>query len=442
MIKGRRQVFFALLLLLIAALVPSFASAQASLQVPLEFDFLSPGARSLALGSAFVALADDATAAFTNPAGLTILLVPEVAAEGRGRRIDTRFLERGRLSGTPTNQGIDTVTGARYGTVSSSNFSPGYVSFVYPYKNKLAVAAYRHEVTNVAADFETQGVFQFNTGVGGTVRETALQAHQEMDILNYGVSFAVRPATTVSIGAGLSLYTLNLDALYTRYVTFPIETAASYDPARATFEARLTGDDTAIGVNVGALWMPRRAFQAGVVYRKAPSFEFTQTLRDLPSGTPSATSGTFHVPDAFAIGAVARPSTATMVTVEYRFVQYSSLKDYIDVQARPSGRQDQFSIDNANEFHVGVEYVFVGIPHTPAVRGGYWRDPAHSVNFTPNSPGDQTDERFAAYLPGSDAASHVTFGGGVPISTKFEINGAGDISSKRSFLSISAVVRF
>jgi hypothetical protein len=42
-----------------------------------QFDFLNPGARSLALGSAFIAVADDATAAFTNPAGLTFLVKPE-----------------------------------------------------------------------------------------------------------------------------------------------------------------------------------------------------------------------------------------------------------------------------------------------------------------------------------------------------------------------------
>ena len=35
-----------------------------------QFSFSNPGARSLGLGGAFVALAADATAAFANPAGL------------------------------------------------------------------------------------------------------------------------------------------------------------------------------------------------------------------------------------------------------------------------------------------------------------------------------------------------------------------------------------
>ncbi len=51
--------------------------------VTLEFSFSNPGARSLGFGGAFVALADDATAAYANPAGLVQLVEPEVSVEGR-----------------------------------------------------------------------------------------------------------------------------------------------------------------------------------------------------------------------------------------------------------------------------------------------------------------------------------------------------------------------
>ena len=36
-----------------AALLPADVLAQTSLQIPLQFDFLNPGAKSLALGGAF-----------------------------------------------------------------------------------------------------------------------------------------------------------------------------------------------------------------------------------------------------------------------------------------------------------------------------------------------------------------------------------------------------
>src|SRR5437867_8648623 len=38
-----------------------------------RFNFINPGARSLGLGGAFISLADDATAAQANPAGMTNL---------------------------------------------------------------------------------------------------------------------------------------------------------------------------------------------------------------------------------------------------------------------------------------------------------------------------------------------------------------------------------
>src|SRR3954468_3606225 len=49
----------------------------------LQFNFGNPGARSLAMGGAFLGLADDASAAESNPAGLTILRKPEISIEGR-----------------------------------------------------------------------------------------------------------------------------------------------------------------------------------------------------------------------------------------------------------------------------------------------------------------------------------------------------------------------
>ena len=62
---------------------PGSVFAQAELPPTFEFSFSNPGARSIGFGGAFAALADDATAAFANPAGLVQLVDPEVSIEGR-----------------------------------------------------------------------------------------------------------------------------------------------------------------------------------------------------------------------------------------------------------------------------------------------------------------------------------------------------------------------
>ena len=83
--------------------------------MPMQFDFLPPGARSVGMGTAFVAAADDATAAFTNPAGLARLGRREVGAELRFKRLASPYLSGGRISGDMTRVGLDTVPVPTYG---------------------------------------------------------------------------------------------------------------------------------------------------------------------------------------------------------------------------------------------------------------------------------------------------------------------------------------
>jgi long-subunit fatty acid transport protein len=417
--------------------------AQASLQVPLEFDFLNPGARSLSLGSAFVALADDATAAFTNPAGLTALSRPEVSIEGRGRRIESRFLDRGRLSGPLTNVGIDVISGPQYGTAVDSTFSPTFLSFVYPYRNKFAVAVYRHELTASSDTFRTQGVFQFVPALGADVRETPLAATRDLTVTNYGGAFAYRPTATLTIGGGFSAFHLSLDSTFTRYSASPFTAAATYDPVSSVFETKQSADDNAFGGSIGFLWKPIRQFQLGAVARRGPAFQWQQAVRDLPSGTPAVTAGLFRIPTVIAVGFALRPTDNVTFTFEDTYVDYKALTDdYIAIQAGPSGRQARFVIDANNQVHAGVEYVLTTLPKTPGIRLGYWLDPAHSIVYEAPSTPDLTDSRFAAYLPPETALHHFTFGAGLPISDKLELNIAADLSARRKFYSGLAVLRF
>lgn len=67
-----------------------------------------------------MALADDATAAFANPAGLVQLVRPEVSVEGRHWSFSTPFTLGGRAEGLPSGFGIDNVVGLRTATSDTS----------------------------------------------------------------------------------------------------------------------------------------------------------------------------------------------------------------------------------------------------------------------------------------------------------------------------------
>ena len=139
-----------MLLAALIVLAPRTGLAQTSLQIPLQFDFLNPGAKSLAVGGAFAGLADDATATFANPAGLTQLGASEVSVEFRGSWVTTQFLQAGRLSGTVTNIGDDTIAGAVFGDSSGSHFGVGFAAGVYTHpSHRWVIAGYRHELARV-----------------------------------------------------------------------------------------------------------------------------------------------------------------------------------------------------------------------------------------------------------------------------------------------------
>ena len=149
--KAQRLVFVVLGAVLIA---PAIAFAQETPST-FEFSFSNPGARSLGLGGAFSALADDATAAFANPAGLVQLASLEVSAELRHWRYSTPYIVGGRFEGEPTGIGLDSTDGLRTAVSEEQLTGLSFLSFVYP-SWSWSFAVYRHELANFRAQTATQ----------------------------------------------------------------------------------------------------------------------------------------------------------------------------------------------------------------------------------------------------------------------------------------------
>ncbi|MFC1733097.1 UPF0164 family protein, partial [candidate division KSB1 bacterium] len=77
--SSRANILCAVLLNIIIVTAPLSLKAQGFAKYAGEFLAIGVGARPQALGSAFVAIADDATAAYWNPAGLAQLDYPQVS---------------------------------------------------------------------------------------------------------------------------------------------------------------------------------------------------------------------------------------------------------------------------------------------------------------------------------------------------------------------------
>lgn len=429
---------------LLVALNSSVAAAQTTAQLPLQFDFLNPGARSLALGGAFIGAADDATTAFANPAGLPSLSRVELSGEIRYRRIETPFLQGGRVSGTITGIAPDTVQGPIYGTEVDDHVSPAFFSFVMP-AGRVTFAAYIHELVRIDNAFSSAGPFQRATFFGvvtDRVRDLPISGSRQVTIRNYGGAAGIRLHERFALGGGISVYTFDLEASFARY-NFESDIYSAPDTDIATSTAVQEGDDVGLGANVGALWSPAGPVKIGFTYRYGPRFDFTQHDRIPLENFDLVREGRFKVPDVFGVGVEWRVSQSLRVLFDYDRVQYSQLKeDFVNIQALASGRPDQLRIDDGNELHGGVEYVFLQAPKPFALRAGAWFDPDHSIRYEPTPANDRLDALYSATLPGGDDLVHFTFGGGIVFSNHVEVNAGADVSSRTTAVTGSAVVRF
>jgi long-subunit fatty acid transport protein len=462
--RVRRTSALAICLALSAGSV--FAQSGQTAQIPLQFDFLDPGARSLGIGSAFVAVADDATAAFTNPAGLTFLVKPEVSAEFRYRRLDTPFLFGGRLNGAVTNTRGDTIAGPSYATSTDSSARPYFLSFVYPGK-RWAVSAYRHELVRQDNSFQSNGAF---VAAGQIAAQMAgLTGARHVSVETYGGALAYRLTERVLAGVGVAIYHFDLT---TDSHQLGHDASGAAIPVAGASAVTQQGSGTSVAANLGLLFPVHPKLRLGVVFRQGLSFDFTQVdtyfgsptdtglgclgcVATIPIAGPDPTpspslspprvrslSGRFRTPQVFGLGALVKPMDNLSFSIDYDRVLYSRLKDdFISFQIRED-LQNVVNIQDGNEMHVGAEYVFTRVAHTPGVRAGFWYDPDHSVHYTSDNTNSLQDLQLKAIFPGGESVLHYCFGFGVPVSPKFEVNMGADLAKNRRYVSASLVARF
>src|SRR5262249_22752122 len=143
---------------------PLRAQSSAEVNAGIQYNFSSPGAHSLARAGAFIADASDATAAYTNPAGLVNVAAREVSFEARSSDFLNRYSARGHAFGPPSGAGTDTISGIQTAQSPNSVRNISFASIVLPLDRyfgdrRVTVAAYRHELANFVASQTTNGVF-------------------------------------------------------------------------------------------------------------------------------------------------------------------------------------------------------------------------------------------------------------------------------------------
>jgi long-subunit fatty acid transport protein len=444
-----RTLWISLLVMLAAA--PALAQSNAEVNSAVQFNFSNPGARSLGFGGAFIGLADDATAAYTNPAGLTNLSKPEVSFEGRYFLYRNDFLDSGHAFGAPTGRGTDTIAGEIRSRTHDVTKSFSFLSFVYPQEH-WAVAVYRHELADFQTKFQTNGAFFGPQNNIPLQRFFPVQAQLDLKIIDYGASVAVRfGGFSLGLGATSSQYVQTTRV--TRFdVCFDTNCTRFYDKASYATPREIDGVDGSasehITVNAGLLWKASRQFSVGAVYRQGPKFHnqaFFETTTDF-----GQTTGTFHVPDAWGIGVTVRPTDFFTASFDFNRVLYSQLtKEFVDIFAAngPALTKD-YRVDDGSVYRLGLQYVVPLGANVLALRAGAWRDPDHRVRFTGQVlPSDDTNTaafkagQILLFRPGKNEY-HYTGGLGFTLGEHLQLDAAADISTSVRTGALSAVVRY
>jgi long-chain fatty acid transport protein len=379
-VPGRRGVG-----LLCAAWVVGLAAAAAA-QVPTpspspelpelppdELDFqgltsitLGSGARAFGMGGAFLARADDATAASWNPAGLSYLRNPEISIVGARNSFD-----RG-PEGEPANDTFDGRT-------------PDFAAVAYPLEFGSVTGAVQLSYQRVfsfrgSRTVDKEGFVLTTDGTGG------------YDVLAFGTGLQV----SRSLRAGITL---------NRWLNGYHQTRARTGLRRQRQE--LDYDLSGWNVNLGLMWTPQESVNLGLV-AKTP-FTGSLTLRrdrtdifanETPPVFTTTTNGaasddlSLDFPAAVGLGASWRPRSALTLSMDYTRTLWSEgrIHNFFTVPPTPPSPVNaeppdpivfselpyptlvDLDQEDTYQLRMGAEYVIIASHLKVPLRAGYFLD--------------------------------------------------------------------
>ncbi len=462
-----RRLIFLVVLCTIIALPLAAQNTDIESLSGLQFNFGNPGARSLGMGGAFLGLADDASAAEANPAGLTILRKTEFSIEARNYEESQLFSTTGTFPD---------VTRTAF-----QHFSPRvdvtFASVIVPIKNFRVGAYYHQPLQNAGVGFVAPQRNTFTGAVEADVPNFFLprngtgpvtQAQCEAIRQQANDPFACLEYTTIPFISSLDLQertyglagawqfgklSLGATARYQQFREYAQTLRLSSQLETLSQVVQATGTVNSAGVvqvkaqhdvtfAAGFKFDATDKVSFGGVYKKGPKFTaptFVATFATNFDYVPLADT-TFHMPDVAGLGVSVRPIPVLTVNFDAVHVKYSNLvDDFVSINDTVRQLSKPFAAKDVTELHLGTEYFFsTKIPF--ALRAGFWRDPAHSTQYV--GPLDQPDRVAAAMLfPRGQNQNHKSIGAGLAW-PKFAIDAAYDSSPNYKVGSISVVARY
>jgi hypothetical protein len=257
------------------------------------------GARALGMGGAFLARADDGTAASWNPAGLSYLRVPEVTVAYSGAQI--RGTETFTTDGMPARR-----------RDFSKGSDPDFLAATWPFTIGTVTGS-------AQISYQRMISFTFNREITETLPERFITSDGGFDVVALGTGWQIRPS--LRVGA-----TVNRWFGGYHHAVEQITAQRGFRFQEADF--RIKGWN----VNLGAIWTPRPSFSLGAVYKTpfdAPLNIVRFRSDAVPPSINAATStflglnGGIRFPAAYGAGLSWRPRNAVTLSADYTLTDWS-----------------------------------------------------------------------------------------------------------------------
>lgn len=363
------------------------AMAQGLASIPITISSspipVGSGARAAGVGNAFIALADDATAASWNPAGLIQLERPELSGVG------AFFMRRDEYGDVAHSFETGDTLFLQPGTNTTESLDVNFLSLALPFH------FLRHNVT-VSLNYQKQ--FDFNRELDLEGRKDFVKPNSPDEVLvrtdlrseskQEGSLYALTPALAIqitpafSVGVAVNIWSSMFfrdtawsseeREIRTIYVPDgdPLETTVIRSSIKEDFH-----DFTGLNATFGLLWNIRSDFSFGAVvelpFRANMEADLEFTSHEITGENP-AQSYTVNrkikmdFPISYGVGLAYRPMDKLTLSLDYMRVEWEDFvywdesgQKYSVVTGEETDEDGNADVDATDAVRLGVEYLFL-----------------------------------------------------------------------------------
>lgn len=342
------------------------------------------GARAVGMGGAFIAVADDATAASWNPAGLVQLETPEISLVGAHLLSSEDF-------SSPSNPVSDTRSHTSESTIN-------YLSASYPF-NFLG--------KNMVASLNYQRLYEFNRHVDYNktisapppfplVSRQTIGYEQEGYLSALGLACAIQVTPSLSLGATLNLWNGGLgwrNGWQSNYSNYSVTTLGLTKNIEDSHITEKYSDPRGVNMNFGVLWNATPHLTIGAVLKTPFTAKFDHEFSDdwvQRDGAGNVKNSSHYIirdevelrfPLSYGIGFAWRFSDRLTIDLDLYRTHWS---EYILTDGQGNrlslitgDPENLSSVKDTTQVRIGGEYIFIRPERewVVSLRGGIFYDP-------------------------------------------------------------------